>query len=282
MASGNFGVQGMTTVTSKRSVAQAATEGAASDRATRVDQPLLTVIVPVYNEVQTLETILERVYDSPVNKQIIVVDDGSTDGTAELLRQLAECSPIEAHFHGTNRGKGRAIRTALEFAQGQYTIIQDGDLEYDPQDYHKLLEPLLSGEADVVYGSRYLNRRNSFSGRRTFDLGVKLLNFVVWLLYSKRISDEATCYKLFSTDVLRAMDLQCKRFEFCPEVTAKACRSGLRLHEVPIRYMHRSVTDGKKVRLSDGLEAITTLYKYRNWNCSCSVEVAFAATGIDK
>lgn len=230
-----------------------------------VDQPLLTVIVPVYNEVNTLETILQRVYESPVDKQIIVVDDGSTDGTAELLRQLAACSPIEAHFHEKNCGKGRAIRTALEFAKGQYTIIQDGDLEYDPQDYPKLLQPLLTEEADVVYGSRYLNRDNDFSGRGRFDLGVKLLNFAVWLLYGTRITDEATCYKVFPTETLRSMDLQCERFEFCPEVTAKSLRFGLKVGELPITYNARCVAEGKKIRVSDGIDAIGVLLRLRVW-----------------
>lgn len=236
----------------------------------KVAAPLLTVIVPVYNEVNTLETILKRVYDSPVDKQIIVVDDGSTDGTAELLRQLAECEPLEAHFHKTNRGKGRAIRTALQFAKGVYTIIQDGDLEYDPQDYPKLIQPLLAGEADVVYGSRYLNRDNDFSGRWRFDLGVKLLNFVVWLLYRNKISDEATCYKVFRTEELRSMELECERFEFCPEVTAKTSKMRLRLFEVPIRYVSRSSCDGKKLRLMDGYCAVKSLWRYRSWKLPAS------------
>lgn len=236
-----------------------------SGNSVKVAAPLLTVIVPVYNEVNTLETILDRVCDSPVDKQIIVVDDGSTDGTAELLRQLAECSPLEAHFHGTNRGKGRAIRTALEFAKGRYTIIQDGDLEYDPNDYPQLIEPLLAGEADVVYGSRYLNRDNSFKGRRQFDFGVKLLNLIVRLLYGKKLTDEATCYKVFPTSTLRSMDLQCERFEFCPEVTAKALRSGMRLVEVPIRYTSRGFNEGKKIGMWDGITAIHMLWLFRAW-----------------
>jgi len=236
-----------------------------NDECPVVDSPLLTVIVPVYNEVNTLETILERVHESPVDKQIIVVDDGSTDGTAALLGDLAECSAIEAHFHEKNRGKGRAIRTALEFAKGKYTIIQDGDLEYDPQDYPKLLEPLLAGQADVVYGSRYLNKENDFSGRRTFDFGVKLLNFVVWLLYGTKLTDEATCYKVFATETLLALDLQCERFEFCPEVTAKASRFGLRLREVGIQYFARGIDNGKKIRMVDGVSALLSLWCYRKW-----------------
>jgi hypothetical protein len=244
----------------------------APGQGTSIAQPLLTVIVPVYNEVNTLETILERVYESPVDKQIIGVDDGSTDGTADLLRQLAVCSGIEAHFHEKNRGKGRAIRTALEFAKGQYTIIQDGDLEYDPQDYPKLLEPLLAGEADVVYGSRYLNPENDFSGRRPFDLGVKLLNFVVWLLYGKKITDEATCYKVFLTETLRSLDLQCERFEFCPESTAKAIRLGLCIRDVPILYLPRDANAGKKIRPKDGIDAFATLWAYRRWKPGCTFQ----------
>jgi glycosyltransferase involved in cell wall biosynthesis len=233
-----------------------------------VDSPVLTVIVPVYNEVNSLATILDRVHHAPCDKQIIVVDDGSTDGTTELLKQLAECSPIEALFHERNRGKGRAIRTALEFAKGRYTIIQDGDLEYDPNDYPRLLEPLLAGEADVVYGSRYINRESHFKGRRCFDAGVKLLNFVVWLLYGKRITDEATCYKIFSTDTLRAMDLQCDRFEFCPEVTAKVIRLGLKLVDLPIAYAPRGVSAGKKIRVRDGIAAVRALWRHREWGMS--------------
>ncbi len=240
-------------------------------RESHAARPLLTVIVPVYNEVNTLETILQRVYDSPVDKQIIVVDDGSTDGTADLLCQLAESSPIEAHFHDNNRGKGRAIRTALEFARSQYTIIQDGDLEYDPQDYPKLLAPLLAGEADVVYGSRYLNPDNDFSGRRRFDLGVKLLNFVVWLLYGEKITDEATCYKVCQTALLHTMSLTCERFEFCPEFTAKAIRLGMRIRDVPIGYSARDEKSGKQIRPSDAIAALWTLWSYWTWKRPCFV-----------
>jgi glycosyltransferase involved in cell wall biosynthesis len=254
-----------------------------SGNSVKVAAPLLTVIVPVYNEVNTLETILDRVCDSPVDKQIIVVDDGSTDGTAELIKRLADWSPIEVHFHEQNRGKGAAIRTALEHAAGKYTIIQDGDLEYDPEDFPKLLEPLLAGEADVVYGSRYLNRENSFKGRRRFDFGVKLLNRVVRLLYGVRITDEATCYKVFSTSTLRSMDLQCKRFEFCPEVTAKACRLGLKFTEVAIRYSSRGVSDGKKIRIADGVAALQMLWRSRRWQADNNVialPVSAVASGM--
>jgi len=162
-------------------------------------------------------------------------------------------------------GKGRAIRTALAAAKGQFTIIQDADLEYWPEDYPRLLEPLLAGEAVVVYGSRYL--RESVTKRRftVFRFGVSLLNVAVRVLYGVRLTDEATCYKVFPTEVLRAMDLECERIEFCPEVTAKACRMGLRIAEVPVRYNARTKKEGKKIRWRDGLTAIWTLWKWRNW-----------------
>jgi hypothetical protein len=241
--------------------------------------PLLTVIVPVFNEANSLVTILDRVQRAPYDKQIIVVDDGSSDGTTVELKRLAECLPIKALFHEQNRGKDAAIRTALEHATGQYTIIQDEDLEYDPQDYPKLVEPLLAGEADVVYGSRYLNKDNDFSGRRRwrFDLGVKLLSLAVRLLYGVKLTDEATCYKVFPTYTLRSMDLQCERFEFCPELTAKTCRLGLKACEVRIRYSGRRVSDSKKIRLRNGLEAIIAIFRYSAWR---PVDAILSAWGM--
>jgi apolipoprotein N-acyltransferase len=226
----------------------------------------LSVIIPAFNESQTLHSIIEKVTNVTDATHVVVVDDGSDDGTLEILEQLVAPPRVELVRHDTNRGKGAAIRTGLAHARGQFTIIQDADLEYDPTDYEKLLEPLLADEADVVYGSRYLSKENDFSGRRRFDWGVKLLNLAVRLLYGVKITDEATCYKLFPTSLLRAMDLQCERFEFCPEVTAKACRLGLRIKEVPIRYNPRTIAEGKKIRLRDGIQALLTLWKYRKWN----------------
>jgi glycosyltransferase involved in cell wall biosynthesis len=168
------------------------------------------------------------------------------------------------HLH--NRGKGAAIRTGLSHAHGRFTIVQDADLEYDPRDYPRLLEPLLPGRADIVYGSRYLRPSpGSRRGTRLFRYGVSVLNLVLRFLYGVRLTDEATCYKVFPTNVLRAMDLQCERFEFCPEVTAKACRMGLTIAEVPIRYTPRTATEGKKIRWTDGWEALVTLWRWRRW-----------------
>ncbi len=228
--------------------------------------PLLTVVVPVFNESGTIDTILRRVVSAPYIKQIIVVDDASTDATPDVLRGWQSHPQVQVLVHDHNRGKGAAIRTALEKARGRFTIVQDGDLEYNPQDYPRLIEPLLAGEADVVYGSRYLTHEGDRSSqRRAFRWGVGLLNVLVRWLYGARLTDEATCYKAFPTDVLRKMDLHCERFEFCPEVTAKACRLGMRIKEVPIRYDSRTLQAGKKIRFRDGLVAIATLWKWRRW-----------------
>ena len=199
--------------------------------------PLLSVIVPVFNEAATIAELLRRVLAAPYRKQVIVVDDGSSDGTTEVLEAWEGHPEVELLAHGRNRGKGAAIRTALENARGRFTIIQDADLEYDPQDYPDLIEPLLSGDAHVVYGSRSLNRKWAHGHRwNLFGLGVRVLNICLRLLYGVRLTDEATCYKAFPTTALKAMGLECERFEFCPEVTAKACRLGLKILEVPIHY----------------------------------------------
>lgn len=234
--------------------------------AVAADALTLTVIVPVYNDVSTIHECLKRVVAATYDKQVIVVDDGSTDGTAEVLREGEDHPHVELLRHGKNRGKGAAIRTGLEHARGRYTVIQDADLEYDPNDYLRLLEPLLQAEAQIVYGSRALN--TELDGKRTwcpFRVGVKLLNLAFRLLYGLRLIDEATCYKAFPTAVLRKMELVCERFEFCPEVTAKACRMGLPITEVPIPYQPRSVADGKKIRWTDGMEAFAALWRWRNW-----------------
>ena len=230
---------------------------------------LLTVIVPVYNEESTVGELLKRVVAAPYDKDLVVVDDGSTDGTAEVLAGWEGHPQIQLLQHSKNRGKGAAIRKGLELARGRFVIIQDADLEYDPQDYPLLIEPLLGGEAQVVYGSRALDRDPD--SRRTwclFRLGVSLLSFSSRLLYGARVTDEATCYKAFPMSVLRKMELVCERFEFCPEVTAKACRLGLRITEVPIRYEPRSVAEGKKILWTDGMQAFAVLWRWRKWRPS--------------
>ena len=230
------------------------------------DNPFLTIIIPVFNEARTIDELLRRVVAAPYRKQIIVVDDGSTDGTTAILERWEGRGNVELLAHSKNRGKGAAIRTALEQARGRFTIIQDADLEYDPADYPRLIAPLASGQAQVVYGSRYLRPDHKRSSHWSlFRCGVAVLNGCARLLYGARLTDEATCYKVFPTDTLRSMGLECQRFEFCPEVTAKACRLGWRIVEVPISYHARTVQQGKKLRWRDGWAAIETLWRWRKW-----------------
>ena len=198
--------------------------------------------------------------------QVIVVDDGSTDGTQAIVKEFAAKHPLLFVQHEVNRGKGAAVRTALGHATGELFVVQDGDLEYDPYDFPKLIRPIVDGEADVVFGSRRLGGKTAW--RRVFTPfyhGVSTLNFLVYALYGKRITDEATCYKLFRTSDLLTMRLECERFEFCPEVTAKAIRMGLTIKEVPITYSPRTLKEGKKIGFSDAVEAASTLWKYRKW-----------------
>jgi dolichol-phosphate mannosyltransferase len=219
----------------------------------------VSVIVPVYNEAAHIDDILRAVHASPVKKEIIIVDDGSTDGTREKLQALPPLDDVTIVFHEKNYGKGAAIRTALAYARGEYVLIQDSDLEYDPQDYPALLRPLEKREANVVYGVRPDRPERGLR----FFLGAKLLTHLANILYGARIHDEATCYKVVRRSLLQRMQLECRRFEFCPEVTAKLCRMGERITEIPISYNPRSAREGKKIRSSDGLLAIWTLIRYR-------------------
>jgi glycosyltransferase involved in cell wall biosynthesis len=220
----------------------------------------VTIILPAYNEEKTIGEIIKRLAALPIDKEIIVVDDASTDSTPDEIKK----SGVDV-FHITqphNQGKGAAIRAALAQASGEVTIVQDADLEYDPNDIAKLVQPVLDGKADVVYGSRFLkgmNKRMALPNK----IVNKLLVGAVALLFGKRISDEATCYKAVRTSVLKAMNLQCNRFEFCPEVTAKALRMRKEIMELPIDYEPRSKAAGKKIRWTDGVEAFWTLLKHR-------------------
>ncbi len=226
---------------------------------------LLTVLMPVYNEIGTLPQALPRVLAAPVQKEVIIVDDASTDGTAEYLRQQVEGRHAEVRviYLDANRGKGAAIRAAIPYIRGEYVIIQDGDLEYDPQDYPLILRPMMEEGAQVVYGSRFLKARPQMRfPNRVINW---LLAWLVRTLFRAPMTDEATCYKAFRSEVLASIPLQCRRFEFCPEVTAKALRRGYRIVEVPIRYAPRSKAQGKKIRWTDGVVAIWTLLKYRFW-----------------
>lgn len=222
----------------------------------------LSVLIPVYNEEKTVEELVRRVTAAPYRKQVVIVDDGSTDGTVQRLESIRDIGDVEILVHAANRGKGAAIRTALERARGQFTIIQDADLEYDPQDYPRLIELLKSGQTRVVYGSRYLDGKNELPITK-FWFGVKLLNLMVRLLYGAKVTDEATCYKAFDTNLLRSLSLRCERFEFCPEVTAKVLKRGYKIIEVPIGYEYRTVEAGKKIGWKDGFQAIWALLRFR-------------------
>ncbi len=222
----------------------------------------LSVIMPAYNEKGTILEIVRKVKAVDLQKEILIVDDGSTDGTKEQLKSLEGDPEIRIFYHDTNRGKGSAIRTALDHVRGDLVIIQDADLEYDPQDYIKLVRPIMQGKTEVVYGSRYLSRENILPFTK-FKIGVLLLNWLVKLLYRFPVTDEATCYKVFKADLLKGLSLKCKKFEFCPEVTAKILKRGHKIIEIPITYRYRTVEEGKKIGWRDGLSAVATLIKYR-------------------
>ncbi|WP_038476025.1 glycosyltransferase family 2 protein [Fimbriimonas ginsengisoli] len=222
--------------------------------------PEVTVLVPVLNEEDTIAEVLDRVLALPISVQIIVVDDGSTDRTPQILEGYADRVLI---LRNEKRGgKGNAIRKALPFAEGVTTIVQDADLEYAPEQIPTLVQPILDGKANVVYGSRFSQGLPKGMALPNKVVNV-LLAWAVRLLYFRHVTDEATCYKAFRTDLLRRMNLQCQRFEFCPEVTAKSIRLGERIMEVPIDYVPRSKAAGKKIRWTDAPDAFWTLFKHR-------------------
>ncbi|GMV36931.1 MAG: hypothetical protein AMXMBFR61_14390 [Fimbriimonadales bacterium] len=222
---------------------------------------LVTVIIPVYNEAATIREVIRRVEAAPFEKEILIVDDGSTDGTSARAEEVAS-DRVRVIRLEQNAGKGAAIRAALPHVRGRAVIIQDADLEYDPEDIPALVRDILEGRAAAVYGNRF---HHGFPAGMAFANRAinRILAAMVTVLYGHRLSDEATCYKAFRTDVLVNMKLTCRRFEFCPEVTAKALRAGHRIAEKPIRYVPRTKSAGKKIRWWDGVIAIWTLIKFR-------------------
>ncbi|MFN3729852.1 MAG: glycosyltransferase family 2 protein [Fimbriimonadaceae bacterium] len=228
-----------------------------------VDRPAdLSVIVPALNEEATIREVVERLLALPLRTQVIVVNDGSTDRTGEILAEYQD--RITVITHPKPGGKGAAIRAALPHAIGKASIIQDADLEYSPEQIPALVTPIIQGQYPVVYGTRF--SRGMPKGMALPNKIVnKLLAWSVRVLFGTRITDEATCYKAFRTDLLTEMDLECVRFEFCPEVTAKAIRMGHPIVEKPIDYVPRSKKAGKKIRWTDAPEAFWTLWRYRFW-----------------
>ena len=233
-----------------------------------VDKPDLTVIVPALNEEATIGDVVTRLLALPLSTQIVVVDDGSTDRTGWILASFG--GRVETLRHETPQGKGASIVDALTLARGRVTIVQDADLEYAPEQIPELVHPILSGEAGVVFGSRFT--RGMPPGMALPNRVVnRLLAWTVGALFFRRITDEATCYKAVRTDLLRRMDLQCRRFEFCPEVVAKAIRLGETIHERPVVYVPRGKAEGKKIRWTDAPEAFATLARYRFWRPAVEV-----------
>ncbi|MBX9583683.1 MAG: glycosyltransferase family 2 protein [Gemmataceae bacterium] len=227
--------------------------------------PVLSVIVPVYNEERTVGELLRRVAAAPYpfpDREVIVVDDGSTDRTPGLLREWGDRPGFRVLGHPRNRGKGAAVRTGLAAARGEVVLVQDADLEYDPGDYPRLVGPILRGEADAVYGSRYLGPAGR-AGWDRFRAAVWLLNGAVRLLYGRRLTDEATGYKALRRELVPRLCLEAERFELCPEITAKLCRLGVGIVEVPVSYTPRTARDGKKIGWRDVWPAFATLVRWR-------------------
>lgn len=227
----------------------------------------LSVVVPVYNEKTTVKEIINRIKAVDLDKEIILVDDGSTDGTREVLKEL-EGGNIRIFFNKKNQGKGAALRTGFSKATGDYVIVQDADLEYDPQDYHKLLRLINSGEVKIVYGSRFMGKRKRDvykKGNMLFLhlLANKILTFVTNILYGAKLTDMETCYKLIPREVIQTINIRSNGFNFEPEITAKLLKRGYKIYEVSISYSGREIREGKKISFKDGFQALWTLIKYR-------------------
>ncbi|MGH9016309.1 MAG: glycosyltransferase family 2 protein [Acidimicrobiales bacterium] len=234
---------------------------------TGIEMPVyrsLSVIVPVFNERNTVAEIVRRMravaLPGDLELEVVVVDDGSSDGTDKILAAL-EDSTVRVINHRVNSGKGAAINTGLESVRGDLVLVQDADLEYDPNDWPRLLAPVLSGKAQVVYGSRFTGeRKNMFPSHW---LGNRLLTLITNVLYRSTLSDMETCYKLFDRRVLDGVRIRSQRFDFEPEITAKVLRRGFRIYEVPISYAGREISEGKKISWRDGVGAIVALVRYR-------------------
>ncbi len=228
---------------------------------------MLTIIIPVYNEIKTIEKILYKIDEIDfISKEIILVDDGSTDGTKNLIKNNLSKKVKKVIYHEVNQGKGSAIRSAQSFVNGDYVIIQDADLEYDPKDYYNLLKPIIERKYDVVYGSRVLNKnryklKNFTSIFRIF--ANHLLTVISNLINNQNLTDAHTCYKLFKADIFKNIKLEENGFSFCPEVTTKISNMNINILEIPISYSGRDYKSGKKIKFLDAIKALNTLIKYK-------------------
>ncbi len=221
----------------------------------------LSIVIPCYNEKDNIESLVKRVLDSPVpNKEIIVVNDKSTDGTEQVLKDVIEPMVSKVIHHTENGGKGAALKTGFEHATGDYVIIQDADHEYDPNEYVKVLEPILEGRAEVVYGSRFLNSKaKGYVANRVAN---KFLTAFSNIFTHEHLTDMETCYKCFKREIIQSIDITEKRFGFEPEITAKIADKKIKIVEVPISYAPRTIKEGKKIGFRDGLRAIFCIIKF--------------------
>jgi len=229
----------------------------------------LSIIIPCFNEFKTIKILIQRIFKLdlyPTEKEIFIVDDNSTDGTREFLNKVKLDSNLKVLFHDYNIGKGGAIKTALQYVTGDYIIIQDADLEYDPQDIKKMITYAEKNNLEVLYGSRNLDH-NRYSSL-WFYVGGKFITWVANVLYSLNLTDEPTGYKLIKADLIRKIQLECSGFDFCPEVTAKLARLGYNICEIPISYFPRNITEGKKIKYRDGIQALWVLIKNKFWRPS--------------
>jgi len=223
----------------------------------------VSVVIPVYNEIDTIEEILARVDKVAIKKEIIVIDDLSIDGTRERLKKIAaDKENVKVIYHNRNKGKGAALRTGFESVTGDIVIIQDADLEYDPNEYPKLLEPITDGRADVVYGSRFIGGPHRVLLFWLY-VGNKLLTLISNALTNLNLTDMETCYKVFKSQILKDINLKSNRFGFEPEFTAKVSKMRLRIYEVPISYSGRTYSEGKKITWKDGIVALCLIFWYR-------------------
>lgn len=223
----------------------------------------LSVVIPVYNEVSTIEAVVDRVRAVPIEKELIIVDDASTDGTLEKLDAVEHLDDVRVVRHERNQGKGAALRDGFGLATQDIVVVQDADLEYDPQDYHRLIQPILDGKADVVYGSRFIGGRSHRVLYFWHSMGNRFLTLLSNMLTNLNLTDMETCYKMFRRDVLQQIEVEEDRFGFEPEITAKVVRiPGVRVYEVGISYAGRTYQEGKKIGWRDGLRAVWCIIKY--------------------
>ncbi|MCC7192226.1 MAG: glycosyltransferase family 2 protein [Phycisphaeraceae bacterium] len=224
--------------------------------------PQLSVVIPVYNEADTIDQIVAAVRAVPIDKEVIIVDDCSTDSTAHRLKELKELPDVRVFYHEENQGKGAALRTGFAAATGQIVLIQDADLEYDPQEYPKLLKPILDGKADVVFGSRFAGGESHRVLYFWHSIGNRFLTLMSNMMTDLNLTDMETCYKVFRHEVIKKITIEENRFGFEPEITAKVAKMNCRIYEVGVSYSGRTFAEGKKIGWKDGLRAVWCILKY--------------------